>query len=184
MYGILPINLLSFTGKFARGRVTLNWSTSNESNNDHFVIERSGDKINFDLVAMVPGAVSSNVIVTYSISDDEPLYGVSYYRLSQVDLDGTSTSQGTIAIENTTGISLSIYPNPASECLFITGVDEEDEVAVKDASGVHGIVRYAVKEIVPGKKGINISDLDTGVYCIHVTNASGNASKSFRFIKR
>lgn len=184
MYGVLPIHLVSFSGELNNFRAVLTWTTSGEFNNDHFMLERSLDKNNFETITTMPGALYSKELKTYSFTDGEPLVGTSYYRLSQIDTDGTLTRLSIVSIENEQAVSIQIYPNPTTEYLFITGAQENDAVSIKDAEGSHQSIQYPLSEVVPGKKGIKISDLDPGVYCIHITSSLQNTSKSFRFVKR
>ncbi len=86
----LPIELLSFTAVPKNSKVDLRWSTASEQNNDHFTVERSADAMNFQALLQVPGAGNSQQIVNYADEDRQPLSGLSYYRLRQTDLDGTS----------------------------------------------------------------------------------------------
>lgn len=84
----LPIELLSFTAEPEDNHVSLNWITASESNNSHFIIERSRNTITIEEIARVEGAGYSNVIRNYQTLDKKPLDGISYYRLKQIDFDG------------------------------------------------------------------------------------------------
>lgn len=184
MYGVLPVQLISFTAEFRNSSVRLSWQTSSESDNDRYLIERSFDERNFEMLVSLPGARTSNQLETYSFTDNEPMNGVSYYRLSQVDVDGTKTYLGIISITNTDPVAIEIYPNPATEYLFVTGAQNEDYVSIKDVTGTHQSVTYKLSEVMPGKTGVKVSDLETGIYTIHITSSLNNASKSLRFVKR
>ncbi|WP_226163399.1 beta strand repeat-containing protein [Hymenobacter terricola] len=89
----LPVTLVSFQA-VARGHAAiLTWATAQEVNNDHFEIEASTDGQVFKFVKLVPGHGSSAIAHTYGFTDEQlPNYGVQivYYRLRQVDGDGTS----------------------------------------------------------------------------------------------
>lgn len=102
----LPIELLSFDGKLKNNKVELTWSTASEINNDLFVLERSSDAIKFTAIGKVGGGGNSTVKLDYSFIDQEPLNGVSYYRLRQVDYDGSYTFSNIIVIDNSSENSL------------------------------------------------------------------------------
>ena len=68
----------------------LDWSTAQEQNNKYFTIERSADGINYNYLAKVNSAGTSTVLRNYHLTDGYPLYGISYYRLSQTDYDGNT----------------------------------------------------------------------------------------------
>ncbi len=84
----LPVELLSFNGIYENGKVNLYWETASETNNDYFIVERSVDGENFEIVTTVKGAGNSSTILKYSATDDAPPVGVVYYRLRQTDFNG------------------------------------------------------------------------------------------------
>lgn len=95
----VPIELLSFVGKYAGGKNVLSWSTATEKNNDHFLIERS---VNGEVWAVISdkikGAGNSSTTVSYSFTDNQPGKGINFYRLKQVDFDGKFKYANPIAI--------------------------------------------------------------------------------------
>lgn len=96
----LPIELLSFTANFnSNNKVDLKWSTASETNNDYFTIERSEDGIEFYSVNLVDGAGNSSSTLNYFTIDNEPLTGVSYYRLKQTDNDGNYSYSQIVSVE-------------------------------------------------------------------------------------
>ena len=97
----LPIELLSFTGlpKACKDN-ELKWSTATETNNDRFEIERCTDGINYVKIGEVPGAGTSTQVLNYAYHDANSVTGVAYYRLKQVDYNGTYSYSGIIAITN------------------------------------------------------------------------------------
>lgn len=101
----LPIKLLSFTGtphysNFNKWEYNLiQWSTATETNNDYFVLESSADAVNFKEIAKVAGAGSSIEQLDYDFKDYHPVSDITYYRLTQVDYDGTRTSSEIISCE-------------------------------------------------------------------------------------
>jgi hypothetical protein len=97
----LPIELLSFTAKCIGDKVTLDWSTSSETNNDYFSIDKSKNLADWYDVGTVAGSGTTNETSTYNTYDLSPFQGLSYYRLKQVDYDGTSETFGPAAVECT-----------------------------------------------------------------------------------
>lgn len=97
----LPIELIYFNGeKKTCKQNVLTWATATENNNDHFEIERSTDAINFKKIKEIPGAVNSFETRKYVYEDYNPDSGINYYRLKQVDLDGTYKYKTIIYIDN------------------------------------------------------------------------------------
>ena len=90
---ILPIELTHFTVSFKNNRSTLSWKTSSELNNSRFIIERQrlGSSNNFEEIGEIKGSGTSNKINSYEFIDQFPHLGLNYYRLKQVDFDGSSS---------------------------------------------------------------------------------------------
>jgi hypothetical protein len=85
----LPIELIYFTAQSVGSRVVLDWTTASELNNDHFILERSTDALQWTEIGRVDGVGTTSQLSTYHFIDAHPNIGANYYRLSQVDFDGT-----------------------------------------------------------------------------------------------
>ncbi|RKD19043.1 hypothetical protein BCY91_14300 [Pelobium manganitolerans] len=88
----LPVTLTSFTAKTLDERILLNWKTASEKNNNHFELYRSGDGETFSYLTSLSAAGNTETEQGYQFIDDNPLTGINYYQLKQVDFDGKSTS--------------------------------------------------------------------------------------------
>ena len=86
---ILPVELTQFAAKANDESVSIDWSTVSESNSDYFKVERSIDGSNFDAIGKVKAQGNSVEQINYSFIDEDPVQGINYYRLRQVDLDGS-----------------------------------------------------------------------------------------------
>ena len=121
----LPVKLLDFTANYMKPNALLNWSTSQEHNFSHFIIERSTDGENFSQVALVFGAGESDSKINYSYNDKDlkSRGGIIYYRLKQVDVDGKFSYSSVRIIrlgDEKTSITLTTFPNPVATDLRIT----------------------------------------------------------------
>lgn len=96
----LPIELLYFKGSEQRSENILNWSTATEYNNERFTIEKSKDGIDWEPVAIVPGAGNSSNQRFYTASDHRVDKIINYYRLKQTDYDGKFDYSDIISIDN------------------------------------------------------------------------------------
>ena len=131
----LPVELLSFTGQYDNGRVLLNWTTASEWNNDYFIIEKSRDGINFSQVGTVPGSGTTNDETTYNFTDIEKMPGVIYYRLTQVDFDGSETQYKVISIMVGVADRMDVYPNPSSGVFTVTVPDGLQKIEITSMTG-------------------------------------------------
>ncbi len=95
---VLPIDLVKFEAEKLNEKVKLVWLTASEFNNDKFILEKSMDAKNFEAFAEVEGTGTSKEFNTYEFVDHQPYSGTSYYRLTQVDLNGKSTAYEPISV--------------------------------------------------------------------------------------
>lgn len=85
----LPIELSTFNAERNGDEVRLTWETYSETNNDYFLVERSVDGVEFSEIDWVDGAGTSVSFNSYQVTDFDPIKGLSFYRLKQVDFDGS-----------------------------------------------------------------------------------------------
>lgn len=164
-----PVSLVSFTAQAQPQRsVLVSWQTSWERNNGRYVIERSKDLSHFEVAGEVSEvAGSSSSVNRYKFVDASPYRGTSYYRLRQVDLDGSSRTYKAepVVIDGRYGV----YPNPVSAVGFTVEVDEPStaKLSLYNASGREISLQQSASgatsaQVVPG------SSLSSGVYVLTV----------------
>jgi len=93
----LPVELLNYKVNCDQNHTKLTWSTSTETNNDYFVIEKADDEFNFTEVGRIQGAGNSTTQLEYSFVDPKINVKTAYYRLSQVDYDGETKKYRVVA---------------------------------------------------------------------------------------
>lgn len=170
----LPVGLLNFNGKLVASTVVLHWSTASEINNKKFVIERTIDFLTWEPIGDVTGAGNSSITNYYSFRDYAPLNGVSYYRLRQVDFDGTFSYSLAVAIEtreNHSPVSITISPNPFDGALTITSnvLDENMDITIHD---VLGRILYQISQKTDNGMVSIQPELPGGTYIITVQTDS------------
>ena len=179
----LPIELLDFDARLNGPVVDLSWVTSTETDNEKFIVERAGSDLVWKEVLTVPGAGTSTTTSYYYEKDRDPLKGVSYYRLKQVDYDGTSTTSDVVSIFNPGGNlddELSLYPNPsAGNSIFIRIPDaagqESGQITMYDISGK--IAFQQDFEELGSIEEVKYGELPQGVYLVQLQSASVNETK-------
>lgn len=120
---ILPVELLYFNAECAsENEVIINWATASEINNDYFLVEKSINGINFEMIDSVKGAGTNNQLLEYSVKDLKPSSDINYYRLNQIDFNGehkySNIVEASCLTINDEFIS---YPNPTSESITVKG---------------------------------------------------------------
>ena len=135
----LPVELSSFWATPLDKNVRLDWTTLNETNNDYFTLERSRDGNDWEEVTTQAGHGNSSEQIDYSFMDRNPYWGVSYYRISQTDFDGTVKYYSDVKSVNMTSPEIGkliVSPNPAEEKIEIIGSrDELGEITIIDFMG-------------------------------------------------
>lgn len=118
--GLLPIELLDFKANIHTDKsVLLNWQTASELRNEKFIIERSGNGVDFYAIGEVKGNGTTQEKQDYEFLDAKPKPGILYYRLRQVDYDGKYEIHKTISTEISVDDFI-IFPNPAREYISLS----------------------------------------------------------------
>ncbi|MGE0931764.1 T9SS type A sorting domain-containing protein [Peijinzhouia sedimentorum] len=176
-----PIRLLYFrASKLVDDRVQLDWATASEENNDYFIIERSVDGNEWEAITQKSGAGNSSQTLTYQYIDENPIIGVSYYRLKQVDFDGSiSVSPLERIIIEANGKYIKLAPNPVSDQLFI--INNYDRGTQFQVYNTQGSLVYT-STIDSERTTMEVYSLPKGVYVLKVLNNSNPTS--LRFLKK
>ncbi|MEO1258422.1 MAG: hypothetical protein AAFZ15_06480 [Bacteroidota bacterium] len=111
--GSLPIELSTFTSSLYQNQIVLDWTTTVEINNDGFSIEKSADGFQWTELSWVEGAGNTLERQAYRYVDSSPFNGNNYYRLKQVDFDGSQHYSNILSIKyGDRDGSAVIFPNP------------------------------------------------------------------------
>lgn len=93
----LPVILISFNGTTKANGALLNWKTTSETDLSHYVIQHSTNGLVFENLSLVVAKNSAGVF-NYNFTDNNARFGVNYYRLLSVDIDGKTSLCEPIAI--------------------------------------------------------------------------------------
>jgi hypothetical protein len=177
----LPVELLYFTSTLANCKVRLDWATASELNNDYFEIQRSSNFSNWETIGMVVGNGNSNKRINYHFVDANILSGIIYYRLKQVDYDGTVEYHSIISTDVTecSNEAVKIFPVPAQNILNVTLslIDlQKVQFTIVDVSGK----RIRTLTNVNATNQIDLSNIPNGSYFLQI-NSSNNQLVSYPF---
>ncbi len=189
VFQVLPLEWLSFEGRYNGSFTELDWKTGVELNNDHFVVERRHEsEVAFTQIAQV--AASSNgqaKLHDYDYDDYDVIKsGVYYYRIKQVDRNGLSSYSRVISIkvETKRDLSMSIYPNPTDEQLIVElglGEDSDLEVRVFDEAGKNVLTNPfgGFRKAGNYRDVLNTQVLIPGQYNLQIKTTNGLINKRF-----
>ena len=118
---LVPAEFAAFAGEVVDNGVVLNWATASQTSNAGWRVMRSTDGLNYEVASdLIPGAGTSDALLNYSFVDEKvPAAEQAYYRLDQIDLDGTIRASNAIEVilgsrflDIPTEFGTSVYPNP------------------------------------------------------------------------
>lgn len=133
----LPVELTGFSAVVKDAwNVELRWATATEVNNDHFEVQKSKDGRDWERVGSVEGKGTTLSPQSYIYNDKTPYRGLSYYRLTQVDYDGTRALSELVSVNTQPEFVLRMYPNPCQDQLKIRHTETKKvDVRFYDAMG-------------------------------------------------
>ena len=165
----LPVELTAFTAEPLGANALLRWATASEKNNDRFEVEASADGRTFRRIGQVPGPGSSPQAHEYQLVDLAiARYAASpvYYRLRQMDLDGTFSYSPVRTVAVSGRSELALFPNPTTHATALTGAQPGTVVTVFDAIGRQ--VTAATADATGTAALVLPQGLATGVYLVRV----------------
>jgi hypothetical protein len=174
----LPVELLSFNGDCNEGQVSLSWQTATEHNSDFFEVEKSRDGMHWQVLTTVNAAGKSTQLLNYDAMDAYAMEVNNYYRLTQVDIDGSKEIFNVINIRCDRRLHsyISAYPNPSTGSFQVILNDKQlvgsGILSVKDTKGTEFLNRTI--EVKPGINMFSVTDLNLapGVYYIQFVNGA------------
>ncbi len=187
---IVPVELTSFSAQAAKDKINLVWETATETNNYGYEIQKSSDKINFTAIGFVKGAGTSTEKHTYTYTDDSRATNKVYYRLKQIDFDGTSWYSQVVEAANVIPTEFALsqnYPNPfnpATTIKFQLPVNSKVSLKVYDILGSEvATLVDEVKEAGYYELSFNGSGLASGTYFFRINADNFVQTKKMILIK-
>lgn len=178
----LPVTFTSFNTNQVNSKVELNWETATEHNNSYFEILRSQDANNFKVIGKINSKGESNVKQSYIFNDNNPYGGINYYKLRQVDFDGTATEFPDIEVVHVTitNKALSVAKTDDGQCLLLIyeKLNSSKDILITDIMGrkIYGQKLLLQQGYNSLKLNIN---LQKGVYVAIIKGATERASSKF-----
>lgn len=179
----LPVEFKSFVLINEGESVRLSWSTASEKNNEYFALEKSDNGVSFIEFARIDGAINSTHLINYSYTDTDPFNGISYYRIRQIDLDGTNKLSETKSIQMGDGLGgdIVLYYNSNADELHIKYVEGNSQKGYLNIFNYEGNLVFKDFLDAAAFDPISLVGLPSGFYVAHVQFEK--TYKSITFIK-
>ena len=168
---ILPLNLISFNGKFLnKNQIELSWATLTETNTSNFEVERSGDGVIFEKFATVLAAGNSTTRKDYVQIDNNFIRNAkNYYRLKMNDINGQYSYSNIVVLTDKNKDPIEIFPNPVTDgilniLLFNNFASKKLSIVLYSSDGKR-VLQKTLNENTYLQK-INIAKLSTGTYTV------------------
>ncbi len=185
----VPVELTSFAANVVNENIVLEWLTATETNNKGFEIQRSLDNENFNVIGFIDGKGTTTEKQSYSFTDASIAGGTYFYRLRQVDFDGSFEFSNVVETEflPTEFTLQQNYPNPfnpATTIKFALPVESKVNITVYNALG-QKVTEIANQTFNAGLQNVNFdaSELSSGMY-IYQINAQGINGNNFTATKK
>lgn len=157
----LPVEWAGFEAQRIGAAVRLQWTTAQEENNSHFLVERSLDGQQFETIGQVGASGTTASPTSYQFTDQAALLTRVYYRIRQVDFDGRSTLTPIRSVEPG-AVEVKVYPNPAQDRLYWESSQEVESAELWDLGGR----RLVAASFPDGAEGLDLSQLPEGMYLL------------------
>lgn len=186
----IPVELTSFSASIVNENVNLKWSTATELNNLGFEIEKSFNNKKYEKIGFVPGYGTTTESKSYNFYISNLPSQKTYYRLKQVDFDGTFEYSSSVEVDGVIPAEFSLkqnYPNPFNPSTKI-GFTLPSESNVKIS--IYNLIGQKVAEVVNSKFtagnhsiDFNGSNLSSGIYLYKIEAGSFSSVKKMQLIK-
>jgi hypothetical protein len=151
--------------------ITIQWTSINEQEGGTYLVERSRNNIDFNLLCSMTGAGFETLGHTYICHDQDPFAGTSFYRIVYVnpDLGKTISESQSIFIENEGSSKILIYPNPVvntASVNFLKPLDSPTPIKIFNKNGNQ--IQFVIAQSGKTIQNLDLSNFPSGQYLIYV----------------
>ncbi|MEM7105471.1 MAG: T9SS type A sorting domain-containing protein [Bacteroidota bacterium] len=163
----LPVELIYFEGNARSSDIELRWATGPELNHTPFEIQHSGNAIDFYTILSRETGVNASEIQEYAATDQQPLPGTNYYRLKQIENDGSIWYSEIISVDfKRTEAGFSFFPNPAGDVIHLQSENLVSDGPIKLFDLAGALVGEWFWDKNQNVMTINVGFLPGGIYYI------------------
>jgi len=163
--------VVELNGEMEESSIRLTWTTSSETNNDYFLVERSINGIDFETAQKVKGKGTSSDENKYSFLDLNKKGGRAFYRLAQIDYDGSAFFTHTIVLTRNKNslFNLTSLNSSVSDRYINLNFDsevEDDKMSYRIMTQLGNVLQKGVSKVSKGTNSlaVDMTGLDVGRY--------------------
>ncbi|GAA5220915.1 T9SS type A sorting domain-containing protein [Membranihabitans marinus] len=176
--GSLPLVWENFSVKYNNqySKNEVNWSTFSEINCDKFEIERSTDNVHWEVIAETSAKGEANTTTSYSQMLPKEASKYVFYRIKQIDVDGSFTFSNTVLVDNSSHIDtneLNVYPNPAQQYTTVSLKNiQADKVRIYSSTGKNltSAINFSLGST--NQLIMDLSAIPSGLYYLSIDNVN------------
>ncbi len=173
----LPVDMLAFDVRLVKGKdVEVLWTTLNELNVSHYIVERSADNVNFERIGSVPAKnLAENNYLHTDWNAKDLGKNVLYYRLVQVEQSGAKRTTPSKPVHFNKTFWAGIYPNPYKDELNVKIYNPEGKtilLTITDNLGNTHLRTTLQGEEIHFKPSDKLPQLPAGVYFLQISDGS------------
>lgn len=161
----LPLQLLQLVAFPVKEDIQVNWTTTNEIDTDHFIVEHATENSNFVPIGRVEATGNGKYETHYSFLHTQPVRGNNYYRLLPMEHDGSFASSPIVQVrlnDNVLLQAIEIFPNPTADFIYINhSYTTPLRISLFDATG-----KQLTTQINPTK--LDLTNFAAGVYYVQI----------------
>ena len=184
----LPVLLTGFNAQCDGNAVSLSWKTAQEINSKRFIVEKSTNGANWQMIGTVAARGNSATESSYSYKDGSPAFVKAYYRLQEEDLDGRTVYSPVKVVEScgNNSVQMTLSPVPVynkATLSVLANANSKSLITIYDAAG-----KQVYQQPVQLNKGNNqvqldLSQLTKGYYHLSV-DIPNTGKKGVSFIRQ
>ncbi len=169
---VLPVELLEFAGSAKENYIQLDWMTANEFNNLGFEIQKSKNGREWETLDFAEGQGTTTEVNKYDYQDANPFLGINYYRLRQIDFDGTFEYSMIRTVFFERERFLKIFPNPTFDKVTVEIGEIKGEITVQLFNTASEVLKNFVHMPENTDFQIDFRGLPKGAYFLKVNNGN------------
>ncbi|GAA3972588.1 hypothetical protein GCM10022407_18000 [Hymenobacter antarcticus] len=183
----LPVELTDFTATARQLDAVLKWSTASELHSAWFAVERSWTGLDWREISRIPAAGTSSKPLSYSATDVQvgAQHAEVYYRLHQIDLDGTSAYSmlRSVQFAKTIAFGVVAYPVPMQEFLTLDlSTPSAGPVAIEFYDATGRLVLSQNSSALSGttRYQMDVKSLASGIYSLRVRQGANEVRRKLQ----